>query len=298
MYIRARWFSFRDTLIAICGLGFGIFTARLLDVLSPDIRYVVIFLIGGGLGMLDMICFGFCEEVYTSAPQRLHIREAMSDILRNKPFVRFTLMWTAWCFTANLCEPYLNRYSMNEMGLNFTQLTVFGSVAASLATILVMRRWGKALDRYGCRSVMLVAALAASLANGFYLFSVPGSIWPVLLRNALGAAFWSACNLSANSMQLSTSPDDTRPSYIAVFSCVTALLGVAFGSVTGGALLEWWERAGWFAGAFDRYKALIALSVLLRFASVVVLVPRLTNDRDGTPSALVRAAADRLLRRV
>ena len=80
-------------------------------------------------------------------------------------------MWTAWCFTTNLCEPYLSRYSMNEMGLNFTQMTVFGTVAASVGTLLVMRRWGAVLDKSGGRTVMLVAALAASLSNAFYLFS-------------------------------------------------------------------------------------------------------------------------------
>ena len=58
-------------------------------------------------------------------------------------------------------------------------------------------------------------------------------------------------------MQLSTSPDEMRPSYIAVFSCVTALVGTTLGTLTGGVLLESWEKAGWFAGAFDRYKALI-----------------------------------------
>ncbi len=53
--IRGRWFSFRDTVIAACNLAFGILTARLLDTLPPDRRYVIIFLLGGTLGMLDMI---------------------------------------------------------------------------------------------------------------------------------------------------------------------------------------------------------------------------------------------------
>ena len=212
------------------------------------------------------------------------------DVFRNKPFFRLVVMWTAWCFTANLCEPYLNRYSMNVMGLNFTQMMVFGSAASAVATILVMRQWGKALDRFGCRSVMLVAATVTALTNGFYLFSSPGSVWPVFLRNFVGAAFWSGSNLAANNMQLSTSPDEMRPSYIAVFSCVTALVGTTLGTLTGGVLLESWEKAGWFAGAFDRYKALILLAVILRLAAAVFLVPPMKNDREGTPEELIRSA--------
>ena len=287
--IRGRWLSIRDTVVAACNLGFGLAVARMLDTLPPENRYIIIFLLGGTLGVLDMLCFGFCEEVYSAPPRRLHFGGILRDILKNKPFKRLIIMWTAWCFTANLCGPYLARYSVNEMGLSFTQIMVFGTAAASMATILVMSRWGKALDHYGCRSVMLVSALAASLTDGFYLFSVPGSVIPVLLRNFAGAIFWSGTNLAANSMQLSASPDDIRPSCIAVFACVTSLAGTALGAMTGGLLLESWQQAGWFSGGFDRFKALIALSVALRFTVALLLVPRLQNDRDASPADLVHA---------
>lgn len=287
--IRGRWLSYRETIMAACSLLFGLLVAHLLDTLPPDSRYVIIFLLGGTVGMLDMICFGFCEETYSAPPSRVRFGAVLRDILHNKPFLRLVIMWTAWCFTANLCGPYLSRYSLNEMGLSFTQLMIFGTAAAAVATMLAMRRWGRALDRFGCRSVMLVSALVTSCVDAFYLLSVPGSILPVLLRSFVGALFWSGCNLSANSMQLSASPDDTRPSYLAVFACVTALAGTTLGTLAGGALLEGWQAAGWFTGSFDRYKALILLSVLLRFAAALLLVPPLQNDRDGTPREMIQS---------
>lgn len=287
--IRGRWFSIRDSVVAACNLLFGLLVARLLDTLPIESRYVIIFLIGGAVGILDMVCFGFCKEVYSAPPQRLHFGGILKDILRNKPFLRLVIMWTAWCFAANLCGPYLARYSVNEMGLSFTQMMVFSTAAASIATILVISRWGKALDHYGCRSVMLVAAVANALTDGFYLFSTPGNIVPVLLRNFVGALCWSGTNLAATSMQLSASPDESRPSYIAVFACVTSLIGTTLGTLAGGLLLEGWQNAGWFTGAFDRFKALILLAVILRLCVAVFLVPPLTNDREGTPKQLIHS---------
>lgn len=295
--LRGRWFSVRDTIIAGANLAFGLVVARLLDTLPGQVRFIVIFLLGGALGMMDMICFGFCEERYATEPVRLKL-SAAADALKNPSFRRLIAMWTGWCFTANLCEPYLSRYSINEMGLSFTQMTLCGTAVASVTTILVMRRWGRAMEGFGARSVMLVAASGAALTNAFYLFSSPGAVWPVVLRNALGAAFWCGSNLAANTMQLYASPDDERPLYVAVFSCVTALAGVALGSLTGGLLLEWWEAAGWFAGAFDRYKALILLSTLLRAATVALLAPKLSNDREGTPGQLLRSIGSGARRRV
>ena len=286
--IRSRWLSMRDMVVAGCNMAFGLLVAQLLDTLPPDSRYVIIFLLGGTVGMIDMVCFGFCKEVYATPAQRTPLKQVLRDIAGNKPFLRLVVMWTAWCFTANLCAPYLNRYSLNEMGLSFTQMMVFGNVAGSVASMLMIRRWGMAMHRFGSRSVMLVSASVVSVADAFYLTSVPGSIWPVLLRYVIGAMFWSGSNLAANSMQLSTSPDGLRPSYIAVFSSVTSLVGTALGTVVGGALLEGFQGIQMFSVAFDRYKALIVLSVALRVLVVIFLVPPMENDRDGTPRQLLQ----------
>ena len=136
---------------------------------------------------------------------------------------------------------------------------------------------------------MLIATAATSLTDAFYLFSTPGNIWPVLLRNFFGAMFWSGCNLSANSMQLSSSPDENRPSYIAVFACVTSLVGVTLGTLAGGFLLETWEKMNLFTGGFDRTKMLVLVSAFLRILVAVLLVPPLENDREGTPLQMLRS---------
>ena len=295
MKIRGRWFSYRDMLVAGCNLLFGLLVAWLLDTLPASTRYIIVFILGGTVGMLDMACFGFCREQYSDQPQRQRIIPMMKSIFRNRPFVRLVVMWTAWCFTANLCGPYLGRYSVSDMGLSFMQMTAFGTAAASIAAILVTPGWGRALNQFGCRSVMLVAGLAAAVTDAFYLLSAPGSVLPVLLRNFVGALCWSGTNLAANSMQLSATPDEGRPSYIAVFACLTSLVGVALGTMCGGALLEAWEQAGWFTGGTgpDRLKMLVILSVALRLAVALLLVPPLENDRDGTPRQLLAALTAR-----
>ena len=154
MRIRGRWLSYRDMIIAVANLLFGLLVAYLLDVLPVDSKYVVIFLVGGALGVMDMICFAFVKEEWATTPPRMHLFRSMLEILKNKKFMRFVIMWTAWCFTANLCGAYLTPYAMNTMGLGFMQITVFGTVAAAMATVLAVPRWGQALDRFGGRNVM------------------------------------------------------------------------------------------------------------------------------------------------
>ncbi len=286
--MRGRWLSIRESFLAVANVAFGLLVAYLLDHLPPHNKYVIIFLLGGITGMLDMFSFGFCEEIYSAPPQKQNLFGAFSTVLHNKPFMKLVIMWTAWCFTANLSDVYMIPYSMNEMGLTNTQITVFFTIVPALVAIFVMPRWGRMLDRFGCRNVMTVACVAASVSPLFFLLATPGSIWPSLLRNLLGAMFWCGANLTANNMQLSCSPDDTRPTHIAVFACVTALLGATLGSLAGGALLDSWAASGAFSlGWFDRYKALFALAVALRLGSTLILVPKLPRDSDASPKDLV-----------
>ncbi|MBQ2668232.1 MAG: MFS transporter [Clostridia bacterium] len=292
MQIRGRWLSIRESILAAANVLIGLVVAYALDSLPPDIRYVIIFLIGGTVGVLDMIAFAPCEEVYSAPPQKQNLFKAFGEVLKNKPFMNLVIMWTFWCFTANMSGVYLNPYSMNEMGLSFMQIMIFSTIAASVVAIFVMPAWGRMIDRFGCRNVMMVACFVASMTPLFYLLSRPGSIWPTLLHNTIGAMFWCGSNLTANNMQLSCSPNETRPTHIAVFSCVTALAGGTLGSLAGGALLESWNQANLFTtGPLDRYKVLFIVAVVLRLTFTLIFVPRFAKDNEASPKDLVRHIA-------
>ena len=108
---------------------FGLLVAFLLDNLPPQSRYLIVFTLGGAAGVLDMLCFRFVEEVYTAAPRRMKLGRTLKAVYSNKPFMRLLMMWTVWCFTANLAGPYLTPYARNVMGLSFTQIDLWHIVS-------------------------------------------------------------------------------------------------------------------------------------------------------------------------
>lgn len=290
--IRGRWISLRDGIISVANVLIGLLTATLLDRVPGFDGYALVFILGGTLGVIDMLCFLPVPELRRETPVKTSFAAVARQIFHDRPFFRFLLFWTAWCFTANLSGPYLARYALGELGLSFTQVTLFGQITSAAVTVLVISLWGKLLDRYGTKPVLWVSCVVASLTPGFFLFGVPGSVVPLLLHYAIGAAFWSASNLAATNQLLSSSPDDQRPSYVAFFSCFTNLLGAFLGVLAGGALLELIQSA---ADRFDatlgfvpdRYKIVIALSVVARLGITLWFVPRLHNDRDGTVSSML-----------
>jgi MFS family permease len=289
MNIRGRWFSVRDCINSVFGVVLGLIVAYILDTVDGPVRYTIVFLMGGTFGVLDMISYGFVKEVYSSPPVKMSVLKSVGIVMRDKPFLHFTIFWTAWCFTANMGGSYITRYVINEMGMSNMGATVFGTITASFITILVISRWGKFLDRYGCKPVMFISGLVASTTQAFMLFIGYGGWLPLFLMNFVGAAFWSASNLAATTMQLSYSPADKRPSYIAFFSCVTSLVGVFAGILTGGALLDWMESMGVSGSVgYDRYKITLTIAIILRVSIVLILVPKMKNDRDATTSDMMR----------
>ena len=116
-----------------------------------------------------------------------------------------------------------------------------------------------------------------------------------LLHNTIGAMFWCGSNLTCSNMQLSCSPDATRPTHIALFSCVTSMAGGMLGSLAGGALLEAWHSSGMFTGAFDRYQALFVLSVINRVTSSLLLGACFAPDNEARPRDMLRYMARAVL---
>lgn len=286
--IRGRWMSIRDSILSAANVLIGLFVAKLLDTLPVDTRYAIIFVIGGIVGIMDLCCFGFCEDVYNAPPIKQSMFGAVKDVLKNKSFMNLTIMWTFWCFASNLSAVYMTPYAMNEMGLNFMQIMLFSTIASAVVSMFVMPCWGRMIDRFGSKNVLMVACTMASLAPVFFLFQTPGNIWPTLLRNVFGAMFWCGSNLAAETTKLATAPAESRPTHLAVFSCVTALGGATLGSLAGGALLDYWNTAGTFdAFMFDRYQVLFTGSIFLRLMFVFIFVPRFPADKASTPKDLI-----------
>jgi MFS family permease len=279
--IRGRWLSGRDRIISVIAMGVGLFTAYLLDRIPGYPGYAVVLCLGGALGITDMICFLFVKDKSSVPPVKVELIKVAKQIFKDKPFFRFMLFWTLWCLTANIGNAYIPRYILGELRMSNVQFTVSGMIAASLTTAVSISFWGRMIDRFGCKPVIWLTGIFTAIAPLSYLVAVPGSLLPMLLHNIVGAAFWSGTNLAATSMQLSASPDDQRPSYIAFFSSFTSLFGSFLGVLVGGLMLEalrTGQEAGWFL--MDRYKAVIGFSALSRLAVGLLFVPLLKNENS------------------
>ena len=298
--IRGRWIASRDRIASIMGVCAGILTALVLDYSSGFTGYAIVFIVGGAFGVLDLICFIAVKEtpMVKSATQGLF--PILKRIVKDKKFFRFMVFWTVWAFATNFGGAFTVRYALGPLELSFIHVTVAGQITAALITVAVISKWGRTIDHYGSKPVLMITCLVQSLILLIMLFSRPGSVIPFLFVNLIGAAFWSAANLACVNMQLSCSPDDQRAEYIAIFTCVTSLLGAFLGVFLGGAFLEWLPELMIYANITingrlpDHFKILFVVSCIFRLLTVIIFVPRLENDQDSNLKELAEDFCDRI----
>ena len=279
IHMRGRWMSIKDSISNVATALFGLVVGWLLDAMPNMVGYGIIFGISGIFGVIDMLTYIGVEDVRSAPPSQIKVTSVLKKLLGDKRFLWFMIFWTGWCFTANMSGMYYTRYSVNEMGLTYTQITIFATIVACVTTTVFMPFWGRQMDRYGYKPVMWVSALVGSLTPLIYLFSSPANVWPTFIYNFLGAMFWCASNLACTNMQLGYAPDVERASYVAIFSCVTSIAGGFLGVLSGGALLEMLDGMGFGA---DRYLIMFALSSILRLVVVLLLLPKMENNREYT----------------
>ena len=288
--IQSRFFSFRDVISSVVGILYGLFIAWLLDTLPEKNRYLIVFLVGSIPGIVDMICFAFVKEVYASEPARLHLFKLIKEeILKNRNFLVFVLMYTLWIFGSQLGNVYFVPYAMNVMGITHMQNMIFGTCAASLATLLMAPRWGRAIHLFGAKNVLYLAGFIGALTPLFYWFAVPKSVVPVFLYHFTGTFFFCGVNICMTTMQISNTPAATRATYLALLSVVSSVIGATLGSLAGGAFLDITEERHIFeAGFVDRYKVLFTIGTLIRLAVIFFLVPKLKTDSKKTVKDLAK----------
>jgi MFS family permease len=95
--------------------------------------------------------------------------------------------------------------------------------------------------------------------------------------------FYPGLEISSQNAIFNRSPERNRSMYIALFSCITTLIGGALANAIGGWLLDNPLRlleeadAPLFGFSFNRYNYLFLITFILRVISAFLLLPRMVS---------------------
>jgi MFS family permease len=271
--LRGRFFGTRNSaanlvnLLGVPLLGLGISTWQG----GPIQGYSVALALAIVAGLISLMFQFSMADVNPQAPllesKVIRNQEAVDAIkwYKDRNFLIFLVYFSLWMFTVNLSAPFFNLYLLDNLHLDVSLVTLYGSLTAG-ANLLMLLLWGKLADRIGNRPILLTVGILAAVMPLLWL-GVGGRstdlwLWLPLIHLFSGAT-WAAIDLCSNNIQMSVAPAKNQAVYFAIASAVAGVTG-ALGTATGGFLAQ--------VNSLGGLPGLFALSAVLRLLALLPLL--------------------------
>ncbi|OUL22062.1 MFS transporter [Nostoc sp. 106C] len=188
-----------------------------------------------------------------------------ASIWSNCNFLRFLLYFGLWMLAVNISAPFFNFYMLDQLHLDVSYVTLYGSLQAG-ANMLLIVLWGKLADKIGNRRILMLIGILVALTPLLWM-GVSANTWNIWLWLPLLHIFtggtWAAIDLCNNNMQLGIAPVKNQSIYFAIASAVAGVSG-ALGTTIGSFIAQFGEQGGLLG--------LFALSSVCRLVAIVPLM--------------------------
>ncbi|HEY3417008.1 MAG TPA: MFS transporter, partial [Armatimonadota bacterium] len=303
---RASWVgdlipeSFRNTFFgriimygSIIGVVFALVEGRFLDVVKS--HGVGAFGLLFGFGMLFGLATVLLFLPQPDAPLARHASGGRFFILVKETFANrplmivllFALLWSL----QTMAGPFYATYMLRDLGMPFLGVGIVNAVTA-LVMIACSPFWGRIIDRYGCRPVLVASTFAiVPLPLVWIWMTSPLRIYLVVLPlNILVGFAIAGFSVALNTLIYKVTSSTGRSVQLAVYSILVTLAAAPM-PVLGGLLPKACEHFGLHTDLRVTFLATIPLVLLAGLAALRIPDPASCHTRD-----LVRALPGHLCR--
>jgi len=296
--IRGRYFSRRNQIGQFVGLGVTLLTGWLMDQATPRgadavLKTVAVILgVGGVMGMLDFILFLPVPPPPHRDEDPLSFLQLCREPLRNRNFRRFLWFTGVLTFGMGYIAPFVWLYMFDEVGLTNTQANLLITIIPLIITMSCLPLWGRLVDRFGRKSILVVTTLFVINGATAWLFVQRGNWWPGYLVVFMATIAWPGLDLAIFNVLLDLNEEGRARrcgmAYSALHSVTVACCGMLSG-LFGGQLAHWladWRTVLWGI-PLSYHAVLFGVSALIRFIALFFVL-RLEDEPRAAPRVAVR----------
>lgn len=271
---RGRYFGLRAGVVGVVAMAANLGAGVFLDRVGAPLSFQVVLVTSVVLALLGVAVYLRQLDPPTERSP-LRFREVVALPLRDVGFRRFLRFALYWQFVVMLAAPFVFPYFLGPLGLTFTQIAIWVSIAAvtGLATTIL---WGRVADRTGNKGVLAIGTFVAGLAlpSTWILAGLTGSIGWIWASAVFDAIAWGAIGPAIFNLALVSAPQANRVAFIAMYSLGTGVSGFV-GGVLSGPLLVFLARFEMpaFGSTWTAYHWLFVLSGVLRATAWILLRP-------------------------
>ncbi|MBS2029471.1 MAG: MFS transporter [Deltaproteobacteria bacterium] len=289
--LRGRYFGRRTALCTLAGtlgaLGTGLFVdaARRRGLESHALSALALVACALGVGTTSLLRRQVDANVERAIPRWAQLVEPWRDPSMRRA-LRFNLGWNA---AVGLAATLFQVHMVRNLGLGMLTVSIYVA-AYALARMLTAPLWGAAIDRVGCKPVVLLCAMGIAVDPAIWLFASPSVHWPLLADVLIGGTLWAGLNQALFQLPLRIAPRRGRAFHLAAFAAAGGL-AFALASAVGGSLAQTLPTQVVVHGhALSSFEVVFVISTAARCAALM-LAAKLDEPGAREVEALLRFAA-------
>lgn len=243
--LRGKYFGQRNRILQISVLLFLLVTGWVLARWDYAVGAFQAIIAGAAVLRLASIYWQWTSPTRAHRPVPaafLPLREQIGVLRRSTSLLWFIAFGAVWSFAANCFGPFYHVFMFEQLSLSAWDVGVLSTVSA-LGGALALPAWGRLLDRYGNRPVMVFSLLAWQVVNVLWCFLTPRHhtimylIWALGGMTSMGAIASAGFVLGQFTILLRLIPLEAKNLAIGLNLAVTSL-SAAIAPILGGAVLN------------------------------------------------------------
>jgi hypothetical protein len=298
--IAGRFFSKRTLISTISGAVAGIATGVFLDKVNNFMGFSIVFIFGALFGVGDIVSYFMVKHPPVKKSEtNVSLRKIIADPFKNKRYMQLVIFATIFAFGMNFSGPFFNVYMLENLKMNYFMITLSGQIMSSIATIVVVQKWGSLCDKFGYKSVVRISGFGVVLCPILWLLVTPSHLAMVFVANIVSGITWSGYNIAIFNQSVWLAPKRNRSAYIACFTMLTSVVGTAAAYVAGGYFMQY---AGPLINAMhipflmnhtlNSFQVLFILSAMIRLVAVLVFLPMVYEEGAKSTRELLHGIYD------
>ncbi|MEI6845813.1 MAG: MFS transporter [Candidatus Firestonebacteria bacterium] len=267
---RGYYFGRRNFVGSAVAMVFSVIAGLYLDGFQNKyFGFTSLFLFGSVFAMIAYYYFRQLPEAQNVIPSKEEftfktILRRMGEVYADKNYLKLVKFNAAWAFGITLIGTYQNMYLIKHLKMSYTLISSY-LLIFSIMGLVTMAFWGKIIDKYGSKPVMVITANIIGIMPLLWVF-ISYAQWLLGVMYFISGACWSGFNLAGFSIMLKLSPKEKRASYLA-FNTIVVGLAASFAPAAGGAILQFIGsyRLDLLLIQFNNYQLLFILGAFARF---------------------------------
>lgn len=293
--VRGRFFGRRTVFLTLSGAASSLAAGTVLDALGPRGWK------GETLaGLAAVACLAGLASIWLLRRQHEPAAStnaepggwaALAACLRDPAARPFLWYQFAWHVAVAAVGGFISFHMLVNLRMGFALVAAHG-VAVAVVRIVAAPLWGRAVDRFGARPVLVVCSFGVAMVPAIWLATTPERLWPIALEALVAGVLWGGHGIASVDLSVALAPRAGRPFYLAAFATAGGL-GFALASILAGLLASLLPPQFQLLG-FDwtAIHVLLLISALGRAAAALLAVRIQERDARGVPELLRTIAGD------